>query len=116
MVRRQGLECSGKSRSDLFTPDDVSGIRTIDAADERKVSFVGVIRVEPSVVEVLGLASRLANEVDAEVRDDAIEPREEAGTALEAREALVDAQERILDQLACVDLDADDMHSDRECT
>src|SRR5208283_682720 len=57
---------------------------------------------------------RLAHEVDAEVRDDAVEPSEEAGAPLKRPEALEDTKESVLDELASVVLVADQGVSDRE--
>src|SRR5688572_17069551 len=69
------------------------------------------------MIERLRFATRrFAHEIDGEVRDDSVEPGEEARGPLEGLEAAVDAKEGFLDDLARVVFVPDEPHGDREGT
>src|ERR1019366_8319549 len=94
----RGLEAS----SDLAPANDVGRVAPVRLAERGEVGVGVVFGGEPPPVEIDRLPAGLALEVDAEVRDDPVEPREEARAPLKVGQALVRTQERVLNDPARV--------------
>ena len=91
--------------------DDVERIGAIGAGDQRVQLERGL---GFGLVELGGLPARLADHVDREVRDDAVEPGEEARASLEGRQPLVDPEKCLLNDLTGVVLVANETEGDAE--
>lgn len=79
MVGGESIERRRKALCQFTAIDDVGGIRAIDPTEKWEIGFTRVIAIETLFVERCPDGSPgLSNEVDAEVGDDTVEPREEA--------------------------------------
>jgi hypothetical protein len=72
VIRRKCVEGRLKSPRDFAAANDLAGISPVDAAKEREIRLLRVVGLEAHFVQVTDLATGLANEIDAEVRDDAV--------------------------------------------
>src|SRR5579863_720353 len=102
VVARQGVESGLETRGDFTTAQSIERVRSVDMTEKRCLELFGFGRPKPVFLEGLGVTSRPASVIDAEVGDDAIEPREKGRIALKSRETLERAQEGFLHDLACV--------------
>ena len=114
VIARQGIERRLDPRRDLAPANDVRRIGTVDAAQKRKLQVHAFFGLEARFLEVRGLPAGLSYEIDAEVRDDAVQPGEEARPPLKAGQVLEDTKERVLDELPRVVLVPDQGERDGE--
>jgi len=107
VVARQKLERMLDSRRDFSPAHDVDRVGALHPADKRRIQvlvLVGVVQIH------IGCSSPMTGapkEIDAEVGDDAVEPREEGRIPVEVVQMLVDAQKRLLREFTGVVLVVD---------